>query len=136
MNMNTHSKDAPELVRVIAETIIHPPSNDYVHGGEPWLMLSPEHAEVFRLGGLTKAELKRALWEASRMAAARFSARELQRVRDSRSQELGAISPETQIPVSPRPEDVQILVAGGPGTHSVYIPSFGNTRSVTRAIAS
>jgi hypothetical protein len=36
LNMNTHSKDAAELVRVIAETMMHPPSNEYVHGGEPW----------------------------------------------------------------------------------------------------
>jgi len=136
MNMNTHSKDAPELIRVIAETIVHPPSNDYVHGGEPWLILSPEHAEVFKRGGLNKADVKRALWEASKMAAARFSVRELQRVRDSRTQELGEITPDTPIPVSPRPENIQILVAGGPGTHSVYIPSFGNTRSVTRLIDS
>ena len=134
LNMNTHSKEATELVRVIAETMMHPPSNDYVHGGEPWLMLSPEHAEVLKGGGLDKARLKQALWEASRMPAGRFSARELQRARDSREQELGEIVPETLIPPSPRPEDVQILVAGGPGTHSVYIPSFGNTRSVTRRI--
>jgi len=134
MNMNTHSKEATELVRVIAETMMHPPSNDYVHGGEPWLMLSPEHAEVLRRGGLGKAQLKRALWEASKMAAGRFSTRELQRARDSRGQELGEIAPETLVPASPRPEDMQILVAGGPGTHSVYIPSFGNTRSVTRQI--
>lgn len=134
MNMNTHSKEATELVRVIAETMMHPPSNDYVHGGEPWLMLSPEHAEVLKRGGLGKAQLKRALWEASKMAAGRFSTRELQRARDSRGQELGEIVPETLVPASPRPEGMQILVAGGPGTHSVYIPSFGNTRSVTRAI--
>ena len=134
MNMNTHSKDAAELVRVIAETIIHPPSNDYVHGGEPWLMLSPEHAEVLKRGGLGKPQLKRALWEASKMAAGRFSTKELQRARDSRGQELGEIVAKTLVPASPRAEDVQILVAGGPGTHSVYIPSFGNTRSVTRLI--
>lgn len=134
MNMNTHSKEATELVRVIAETFMHPPSNDYVHGGEPWLMLSPEHAEVLRRGGLGKARLKQVLWEASKMAAGRFSTRELQRARDSRGHELGEIAPETLVPASPCPEDMQILVAGGPGTHSVYIPSFGNTRSVTRAI--
>jgi len=135
MNMNTHSKDGPELIRVIAETMIHPPSNEYVHGGEPWLLLSPEHAEVFRRAGLDKAQLKRALWDASRMPARRFSSKELQRARDSRTQELGEIAPETLVPVSPRPEEVQIVVAGGPGTHSVYIPSCGNTRAVTRAIA-
>ena len=35
MNMNTHSKEAYELARVFADTMIHPPSNEYVHGGEP-----------------------------------------------------------------------------------------------------
>ena len=38
MNMNTHSKEAYELARVFADTMVHPPSNEYVHGGEPWLV--------------------------------------------------------------------------------------------------
>jgi hypothetical protein len=28
-----------------------------------------------------------------------------------------------------------IVVAGGPGKHSMYLPTFGGTRSVTRPIA-
>ncbi|MDH3288263.1 MAG: hypothetical protein OEP48_11155 [Betaproteobacteria bacterium] len=134
MNMNTHTKDAPELVRVIAETMIHPPSNEYVHGGEPWLLLGPEHAEVLKRGGYSKTQLKRALWERSRMPAGSFSTLELQRARDSRTRELGELGAETLIPISPRPEDIQIVVAGGPGTHSVYVPCFGNTRAVTRRV--
>lgn len=134
MNMNTHSKDAAELARVIAETMMHPPSNEYVHGGEPWLVLGPEHAEVFRRGGLSKLDVKRRLWEASRMPASRLSGKDQQRLHDSRSGELGGIGPDSLIPISPRPEDVMIVVAGGPGTHSVYVPSFGNTRAVTREI--
>ena len=55
-------------------------------------------------------------------------------MRDSRGAELGEIGPDTLLPISRRPEDISIIVAGGPGTHSIYIPSFGNTRSVTRAI--
>ena len=27
-----------------------------------------------------------------------------------------------------------VIVAGGPGTHSVYVPCFGNSRAVTREI--
>ena len=54
INMNTHSKEAPELARVIAETMIHPPSNEYVHGGEPWFIISPEHADIFTRGGMTR----------------------------------------------------------------------------------
>lgn len=134
MNMNTHSKDGHELARVVAETMMHPASNEYVHGGEPWLLLSPEHAEIFSLSGFSKGQLKRVLWEASRMPASCFSVKELQRTNDSRTHELGEITPATLVPVSPCADDIQILVAGGPGTHSVYIPSFGNTRAVTRLI--
>jgi hypothetical protein len=32
------------------------------------------------------------------------------------------------------PEDLLIVVTGGAGKHSQYIPTFGNTRAVTRAL--
>jgi hypothetical protein len=134
MNMNTHSKDAMELARVIAETMVHPPSNEYVHGGEPWLIVSPEHAEVFRRGGMSKSDLKRQLWELSKMPAVRLSAKEFERARDSRTAELGVLTADTLLPIAPRPEDVMIVVAGGAGTHSVYVPCFGNSRAITREI--
>jgi hypothetical protein len=134
LNMNTHSKQAMELVRVIAETLVHPPSNEYVHGGEPWLMIGPEHAEIFKRGGMSKSEVKRQLWEQSKMPAGRLSTKELERVRDSRTQELGKLTADSLLPISPRPEDVMLIVAGGAGTHSVYVPCFGNSRAITLEI--
>jgi hypothetical protein len=134
MNMNTHSKDAAELIRVIAETMIHPTSNEYTPGGEPWLLLGPEHAEVLQRGGVDKAEFKRRLWAASRMPARQLSAKELLRARDSRTAELGEIGPDTLLPIAPRPEGIGVVVAGGPGTHSVYVPCFGNSAAVTREV--
>jgi hypothetical protein len=68
------------------------------------------------------------------MPAQRMSAKDLLRVQASRTGELGAIRPDTLLPISPRPDDIWLIVAGGPGTHSVYVPSFGNTRAVTREI--
>jgi len=135
MNMNTHAKDAAELLRAIAETMIHPPSNEYTHGGEPWLVIGPEHAEILKRAGLSKAEVKQRLWEISKMPAGRMTAKDLGRVLVSRSAELGAIGPDTLLPISPRPEGIGIVVAGGPGTHSVYVPCFGNSLAVTRAVA-
>jgi len=132
LNMNTHTKDAGEFIRTIAETIMHPPSNDYCHGGEPWIVFSPEHADIFRRAGMSKADVKRQLWERSKMRASSMTERDLLRIRDSRSAELGTIGPETLLPVSHEPAGIQLLVAGGPGTHSVYVPSFGNTQAVTR----
>jgi hypothetical protein len=132
MNMNTHSKEAQELVRVIAETLQHPPSNEYVHGGEPWLIICPEHAEIFKRGGLSKADVKRHLWEQSKMRASRLSTKDLERARDSRSADLGELAPDTLLPISEGPENIMLIVAGGPGTHSVYVPCFGNSRAITR----
>lgn len=134
MNMNTHSKEAHELARVMAETMVHPPSNEYVHGGEPWLVIGPEHAEIFKRGGMSKADVKRALWERSKMPAKALAAKELERARASRTTDLGELTPETMLSISPTAEDVMLIVAGGAGTHSVYVPCFGNSRGITREI--
>jgi hypothetical protein len=135
MNMNTHSKEAMELARVMAETLVHPTSNEYVHGGEPWLVVGPEHAEIFKRGGMSKADVKRQLWELSKMPAKALSVKELGRARDSRTTELGELTPETLLPISPTADDIMLIVAGGAGTHSVYVPCFGNSKGITRVIA-
>jgi hypothetical protein len=68
------------------------------------------------------------------MLASRFAAKDYDRARHTRSAELGGFAPDTQVPISRSPDDVGIIVAGGPGTHSVYVPTFGQTRAVTRRI--
>lgn len=134
MNMNTHAKDADELARVIAETMMHPPSNEYVHGGEPWFILGSEHAEIFQRAGWDKARVKRELWQRSKMAVRQLSVKEIDRARASRTGELGELSADTLLPISPSADDIQLIIAGGPGTHSVYVPCFGNSRAVTRRV--
>ena len=135
MNMNTHSKEGMELARVIADTMAHPPSNEYVHGGEPWLIVSPEHAEIFRRSGMSKAEVKRRLWELSKMPASKLAVKEIGRAHDSRQVEFGgAVTADTVLTISPSPEEIMLIVAGGAGTHSVYVPCFGNSRAVTREV--
>jgi len=133
LNMNSHTKDADELIRVFAETMIHPPSNEYTHGGEPWIMLAPEHADILKAGGYSKADVQRLLWEGSKMPARRMTEKDLLRVHDSRD-DLGRIGPDTLLTIAFKPEEICLMVAGGPGTHSVYIPNFGNSRAITREV--
>ena len=94
----------------------------------------PEHAQILHKAGLSKADIKRELWERSRMPASRMTDRDLSRVLDSRTEELGKIGPDTLLPIAPRPQDIWLIVAGGPGTHSVYVPCFGNSYAVTMPI--
>ena len=94
----------------------------------------PEHAHILKRDGLSKAEVKRRLWEQSKLAAHRLSAKDFGRTQNGRRAELGEIGPDTLLPITIRPEDISILVAGGAGTHSVYVPASGHARSVTRQI--
>ncbi len=41
---------------------------------------------------------------------------------------------QDRYPVTDSPDDYQLLVVGGTGIHSVYLPSFGSTRSVTEPL--
>ena len=64
------------------------------------------------------------------MPAGRMTARDLLRVKAARGKELGEIRPETPLTIAHQPQDIRVIVAGGPGTHAVYVPCFGNTRAV------
>jgi hypothetical protein len=68
------------------------------------------------------------------LAASRLSAKDFSRVLNARRAELGEVTRETLLPISTTPEGIGIIVAGGPGTHSVYVPVSGHSRSVTREI--
>jgi hypothetical protein len=53
----------------------------------------------------------------------------------ARRAELGQIGRETWVPISEDPDDISIIVAGGAGSHSVFVPVSAHTRSVTKEIA-
>ncbi len=134
MNMHSYGKNADDILRVFADTMAHGPSNEYVHGGEPWIVLSPEHAEILHDAGYSKADVQAKLWEHSKMKAGRMTPEDMGRAQASRTAAYGPIDADTLLTIAHTPKDIAIIVAGGPGAHTVYIPCFGNTRSVTRAI--
>ncbi len=133
INMNTHGEGAV-LLQAIASTMAHPPSNEYMFGGEPWLILGPEHASKLARAGYSKADVKAQLWELSKLPASLLSEKDIGRSQKARTAELGMITPATMLPISPSPKHMGLIVAGGEGTHSTYVPSFGMMRAVTRAI--
>ncbi len=133
-NMNSHAKDSQDLLRIIADTMTFPASSDFIYAGEPWLILSPEHAEILHRDGLSKADVKKRLWDQARLSGHRLSAKDFGRTQVGRKADLGEITRDTLLPISVKSDDIGILVAGGPGTHSVYIPMSGHVRSVTKEI--
>jgi len=131
-NVNDHgSTSAPALLRALAGTAATPGNNNVYLGGEPLLLLGPEHAHTIAASGWSKTDLKRAFWEAARVPLAAFSAENLAR--------FAVIDPARfrdrvfgdRVPLAAAPEDVMVVVAGGAGKHSAVVPTFGATRAVT-----
>jgi hypothetical protein len=133
-SMNMTAKKADEVLAMIADTMQYPASSDYIYGGAPFILLSPQHANLFHREGLSKADVKGRLWELSKIRAGRSKGSEFERMATGRHAELGAIGADTMVPISVKPDDISIVVAGGPGSHSVFVPVSAHTRSVTKQI--
>lgn len=133
-SMNMTAKGPEEVLAMIADTMQYPASSDYMYGGAPFIILSPQHAQLFHRAGWSKAEVKRRLWEQSKIRAGRSRGSEFERMANGRRAELGDITQDTMVPISVQPDDISIIVAGGPGSHSVFVPVSAHTRSVTKEI--
>jgi len=135
-NINDHeSTTAGGLLMMIAGTMAQTGQNNVYYAGEPLLLLSPEHAATIAAEGYTKDDVRRALYEQARVPLRRFSPenieRRMHRKFPRRYKDRG---PDVEVTVAQRWEDIMIAVAGGPGKHSMYVPTFGGTRAVTEAV--
>ena len=134
-NVNDHgSRTADGLVSNLAGVLGTPGSNNVYLAGEPLVVLGPEHARTIADSGWTKGDLKRALWERARVRIDVFSAENLARFALIDPARFTNRPPGADVTQAQRPEDIMVIVAGGPGKHSAIIPTFGATKSVTRAL--
>ena len=108
-------------------------------GAEAIMVICPEHAKIIAGDGFSKADVKKFVWE-----RAAYRMKDLpdetfhQRVK--RRPDL-KLTRDSVIPVTDKPDDIIVIVAGGDGSQSQYIhvwgqstPEGGSTRSVTKAI--
>jgi hypothetical protein len=96
-------------------------------GGELMLVLCPYHAQLLADAGWSKNDAKRWLHENARIG--------FNRLAPGKVEDLSAMGFSNYVPLSYAPEAFVFVVAGGPGTHAAYIPTFGReTKIVTRPI--
>src|ERR1044071_6429106 len=108
-------------------------------GPEAIMVICPEHAKIIAGDGFTKKDVQKFVWE---RAAYRMKdlPEETFAQRVKRRSDL-QLTRDSVIPVTDRPEDILVIVAGGDGSQSQYIhvwgqstPQGGSTRSVTKLI--
>ena len=129
-NINDHGSTTGEgLLLTIAGTMAQTGSNNLYVKGPHFLVLGPEHAATLHRDGWTAEALRERLWEQARIPVSKVSEE------NHRQFEDWGVKPDGDFfTVSTGPDMLQILVAGGAGKHSAWIPSFGATAAVSRPV--
>jgi hypothetical protein len=127
-NINDHAgSSAVDILTIIAGSIAVTGANNAYTGGETLLALGPEHAGTIARDGFSKRDIGEWLVQRATIPLERYT-------EETMIERFGQV-PQGPVPMVGSPEDLTIIVVGGPGKHSSWVPTFGGTtRSVTREI--
>ncbi len=135
-NVNDHvSQHAPGLLSVVAGTAATLGSNVgwYLAQSQLLVVLGPEHAATIAADGFTRADVQRYLYEHARLPLRRRKLGGMWGIQDW-PRWMTTADDDARLPIVPGPEDVLVMVAGGPGKHSAVVPNCCFSRAVTRRI--
>lgn len=137
-NVNDHESVSGEgLLKMIAGTVAMTGSNNVYYEGAPLVICGPEHAATIARDGYSKADAKRYLYEHARVPLGSFSTDNIERRMRQwpvYKGEFARTGMDAQVPVIKRPDGVHIVVVGGAGKHSAFVPTFGASEPITRAL--
>lgn len=127
-NINDHSgRTAEDILTIIAGAISVTGANNAYTGGETLLALGPEHAATIANDGFGKREIREWLHKNARIPLERYTHETMM----ERFQKI----PDGPVPMVVEPDLLTIIVLGGPGKHSSWVPTFGGTtHSATKEI--
>src|SRR4051812_16456938 len=106
-------------------------NNAPISQGEWFLALGPEHAQSLANAGLERRDIASFLFDHARIPAGTFREHfsEL-----AWAEWMKLVADDHAVPMTEHPDNIRVVVVGGPGKHSSIIPSWGMTRSVTMAV--
>jgi hypothetical protein len=107
-------------------------NNAPISQAEYFIVLGPEHAASIARAGLSRKDVQSYLFDRARMPAAVFR-RHFQEL--AWTQWMKTVADDHPLPMTAEPDNIRVVVSGGPGKHSLVIPSWGMTRSVTLPVA-
>ena len=135
-NVNDHvCTSAETTLTVVADTMTTIGHNNAgsVIRGDVLVAFGPEHAHTIASGGMSKADVQKLLYERARNKVGLLKLRAMYKA-ENWPDWVDQNDDEALCPIVGKPEDIHIVVTGGPGKHSAFIPTFGTSKSVTRKI--
>ncbi|WP_436777567.1 hypothetical protein [Yinghuangia sp. YIM S09857] len=127
-DMETRGKPAPILDKMATVMATFGTNNAVVSSAEYFIVHGPEHAATLAAAGWARQDVQAYLFEKARRPAGEFR----KSFRNSMWRPwMRALGDDDLQPMTECADNIRVLVAGGPGKHSLVIPSWGLTRSVT-----
>jgi len=131
-NINDNQSTTGEnLLKTIAATMSTPGANTIYRGGDQFVVLGPEHAQVLHDSGFDRRAAQEYLFEHARVDATRVGAEKLEEASLWGGYRLKLEEWGYRVPIARAPEDIRLIVAGGTGKHSAWMPTFGAMWSST-----
>ncbi len=103
-------------------------NNACISHGEFFVVLGPEHAASLAERGMTRRDVQSWLFDHARQPAGLFR-RHFEEL--AWEQWMKEVDDDHLLPMTAEPDNIRVLVAGGPGKHSLVVPSWGMTKSAT-----
>jgi hypothetical protein len=116
---------AEEILITISGVLATPGTNNLFSGGEPLIVLCPEHAAIIARGGFSKHNVKQFLFENARVPLAGIAQGNLELFKKNDPKRFSGLNIQAKVPIVDRAEDIMVVVAGGKGRHSAVVPTFG-----------
>ncbi len=94
--------------------------------------LGPEHADIYAKAGWTKEKIRKVIWEKARIPYSSWA-----RACPNQAvfkEKFGDVAPDTLVPITLKPEYLQIVITGGKGQHSHYFAPFPSSSPVSKVI--
>ena len=101
-------------------------SNNILSRGDTLLALTPEHAAVLHSDGWTRESMQSYIFEQARFPADRLSVEFIDHINERIDPDTPTFVRDSRLPIAAGRESVHIVVAGGPGKHSSWMPGFGD----------
>ncbi len=128
-NINDHGSTTGEgLLITMASTMSTPGANTVFGKGPLFVAIGPEHAVTLHRDGYTIEKIQDELFARSRV--------HISRVSPESDAVYSAVRPRDGdwYPIAPNPKHIHVVVAGGAGKHSAFMPSFGGTAVVSQRV--
>ena len=118
-NINEHvAISGEELLTSISNSVMTMGSNNVLfQEGTPVIALCPEHAATIASDGFSKNDVRNYIYEKSKIPLKRFYKRQIEKY-------YSGWDENALIPITAHKEDLIIIVIGGAGKHSAYLPAF------------